>query len=362
MVNVKRIPIDQLSVGMVLGDDVINSNGLILIPRKTTIQQKHVFRLKLYDILSVVVEDVIEPVINEEEEPSQEVVLQLDSSEQSFNEFRNVYVEKEVQIKNQLFAISNGEPIHINELLDISHSLLDGLKTRSSLFNYLYNLRTTDDYTYSHSINVSLLCNIFGNWLKMPPDQIEELTTAGLLHDIGKIKVDQNLLNKPGKLTPEEFEKIKKHAQLGYEIIKDQNISDRIKYGVLMHHEKINGTGYPLGLTDSEIHNYAKIISIVDIYDAMTSNRSYHKKFSPFKVIQIFEQDSFGLLDTKYLFVFLENIAHNYLGKIVRLSTGEEGKIIFIHNTTPSRPIIEIDNSMLDLKENPSISIEEIMY
>lgn len=360
MVNVKRISIDKLTVGMVLGDDVINSNGLILIPRKTTIQQKHIFRLKLYDILSVVVEDVIESIPSDVE-PSQEVVLQLDSNQQAFNEFRNIYIEKEVAIKSQLYAISNGEPIHINELLDISHSLLDGLKTKSSLFNYLYNLRTTDDYTYTHSINVSLLCNIFGNWLKMPQDQIEELTTAGLLHDIGKIKVDQSILNKPGKLTPQEFEKIKKHCKLGYDIIKDQNISDNIKYGVLMHHEKINGTGYPLGLTDKGINDFGKIIAIVDIYDAMTSNRSYHKKFSPFKVIQIFEQDSFGLLDTAYLFVFLENIAHNYLGKTVKLSNGEEGKIVFIHNNAPSRPIIEIGDRMLDLIDDPSITIDEIL-
>lgn len=362
MVNIKRIPIDRLSVGMVLGDDVINSNGLILIPRKTMIQQKHIFRLKLYDILSVVVEDVIVAPVETDNEPSQEVVLQMDSSQQAFNEFRNIYVEKEAVIRSQLYAISNGEPIQINTLLDISHSLLNGLKTKSSLFNYLYNLRTTDDYTYTHSINVSLLCNIVGNWLKLPHEQIEELTTAGLLHDIGKIKVDQNILNKPGKLTPQEFEKIKKHSQLGYEIIKDQNnISDDIKYGVLMHHEKINGSGYPLGLSDTEIHDYAKIISIVDIYDAMTSNRSYHKKFSPFKVIQIFEQDSFGLLDTAFLFVFLENIAHNYLGKMVKLSNGEEGKIIFIHNNAPSRPIIEIGDHMLDLIQNPSITIDEIL-
>lgn len=360
MANVKRIPVDKLSVGMVLGDDVINSNGLILIPRKTMIQQKHIFRLKLYDILSVVIEDVIEP-IHADEAPS-EVVLQIDSSQQAFNEFRNIYIEKEVEIKDQLYAISNGEPIHINKLLDISHSLLDGLKTKSSLFNYLYNLRTADDYTYTHSINVSLLCNIFGNWLKLPQDQVEELTTAGLLHDIGKIKVDQNILNKPGKLTPQEFEKIKKHSKLGYDILKDQkNISENIKFAVLMHHEKINGTGYPLGLKDAEIHDYAKIISIVDIYDAMTSNRSYHKKFSPFKVIQIFEQDSFGLLDTAFLFVFLENIAHNYLGKMVKLSTGEEGKIIFIHNNAPSRPIIEIGETMLDLIEHPTITIDEIL-
>ncbi|PKM50939.1 MAG: hypothetical protein CVV02_09525 [Firmicutes bacterium HGW-Firmicutes-7] len=361
MSKFKRIPIDSLTVGMVLGDDVINSNGLILIPRKTAIQQKHVFRLKLYDILSVVVDldTVMEEVV--EKFPEEEAYTPNVSNQQNFSEFRTVYHKKEEAIKSQLHAISNGEPINIDDLLTISQSLLDGLSTKGELFNYLYHLKANDDYTYTHSINVSLLCNIFGTWLKLPPAQVKDLTSAGLLHDIGKVKIDQTILNKPGKLTPEEFDLIKTHSRLGYDAIKDQPISDAIKAGVLMHHEKMDGSGYPLGLHEADIHEFAKIISIVDIYDAMTSNRTYHKKFSPFKVIQVFERESFGLLDTAYLFVFLENIAHNYLGKDVKLSNGKIGKIVFIHNTAPSRPIVEVGEEMIDLMTASSLTIDEII-
>ncbi|PKM94082.1 MAG: hypothetical protein CVU84_11520 [Firmicutes bacterium HGW-Firmicutes-1] len=367
MIKFKRIPIDNIVVGMILGDDVMNSNGLILIPRKTALQQKHIYRLKLYDILSVVIElETSIPLTIEEEEVIQplfeEVVNTPNvSNQQNFNEFRNVYQKNEDEIKSQLYAISNGDQIKIDDLRTISQSLLDGLVTKGELFNYLYHLKANDDYTYTHSLNVSLLCNIFGTWLKLPAAQIEELTLAGLLHDIGKVKVDENILNKPGKLTSEEFGAIKKHSRLGYDAIKDQPISDAIKYGVLMHHEKMDGSGYPLGLHEADIHEFAKIIAIVDIYDAMTSNRSYHKKFSPFKVIQVFEQESYGLLDTAFLFVFLQNIAHNYLGKEVKLSNGDIGKIVFIHNTAPSRPIIEIGERMVDLMTETSLNIEEIM-
>ncbi|MDA3846158.1 MAG: HD domain-containing protein, partial [Vallitaleaceae bacterium] len=153
----------------------------------------------------------------------------------------------------------------------------------------------------------------------------------------------------------------KKHTLHGYQIIKDQNISKDIKLGILMHHEKIDGSGYPQCLKGPDIHPFGKLIAIADIYDAMTSNRSYHKKFSPFKVINMFEQESYGLLDTKFLFVFLENIAHNYLGKEIKLSTGEQAKVVFLHNNSPSRPIVQVDNVMIDLLFEPTISIDEIM-
>jgi HD-GYP domain-containing protein (c-di-GMP phosphodiesterase class II) len=195
----------------------------------------------------------------------------------------------------------------------------------------------------------------------MSKKEIEEVTIAGLLHDIGKIKLDKNILHKPGNLSKKEFDHIKKHSQFGYDIIKSQNISTDIKMGVLLHHEKIDGSGYPLGLKGADIHKYAKIIAIADIYDAMTSDRPHRKKFSPFTAIQMFEQKSYGLLDTKFLFVFLENIAHNYLGTDVLLSTGKEAKIVFIHNTSPSRPIVQVDNSMIDLMVEPNIMINEII-
>ncbi len=357
-----RIPIEQLSEGMTLGDDVVNSNGLILIPKNTVIHQKHIFRLKLYDILSVIILDL--PVTDYYPEAIRQphANIHIERTDLPFLEFQNNYAIKETQIKHHLESISNGEPVQIDELLDISYSLLEQLKTKSNLFNYLHDIKTTDDYTFSHSINVSLLSNIFAHWLQLTHKEIEEITLAGLLHDLGKTKISLDLLNKPGKLTDEEFASIKKHSQYGFELIKDQTIPYDVKMGVLMHHEKLNGSGYPLGIKDEYIHPYAKIISIVDIYDAMTSTRSYHEKACPFKVIHMFEYESYGLLDTSMLFVFLANIAHNYLGKVVRLSSGDEGKIIFIHNTSPSKPIIEIGEKILDLAVLPHLSIEEILY
>ncbi len=364
--NLKRIAIEQLVPGMHLGADVISSAGLILIPKNTEINDKHIFRLKIYQVMSVVIIEYAHVPLNlSTSEPDimvEEIIAPIiDEKEQAFSEFKDAYFDKQAEVHDKLNALSNGEPVQLEELLEMSCSLLSSLTTKSELFSYLYHLRAVDDYTYTHSINVSLLCNIFGHWLKLTEEEINHLTIAGLLHDLGKIQVDQNVLNKPGKLTFSEFEHVKKHSRLGYNLIQSQDIPNDIKFGILMHHERMDGSGYPLHLKEDDIHYFAKIIAIVDIYDAMTSERSYHKKFSPFRVIQIFEQESFGALDLKYLFVFLENIAHNYLGQEVKLSTGQRGKVVFIHSTSPSRPIVQVNGEMLDLLSNPSITIDEIL-
>lgn len=394
----KRIPISSIEIGMVLADDVHTSTGLMLIPQNTVITQKHIFRVQLYQILSIVIKEII-PVdysddltqidssdgqmnISSEIDPIEitgsipvisdvplknlakddflieEMALNLS---ESFQDFKAQYHVQEEIVSLELENISNGGPINTVTLVQASTDILESLKSKSELFTYLHHLRGSDNITYTHSLNVSLLANIFANWLNLPPEQIEAITLCGLLHDLGKLKINTDILNKPGRLTRDEFEHIKRHSQIGYELIKSENLPLEVKMGILLHHEKIDGSGYPLGLKGDKIPDFAKIITIADIYDAMTSTRSYHEKYCPFKVIQMFEQESYGLLDTHFLFVFLENIAHNYLGKMVRLSNNESAKVIFIHNNAPSRPIVQTDNAMIDLMFEPQLTIEEIL-
>ena len=129
-----------------------------------------------------------------------------------------------------------------------------------------------------------------------------------------------------------------------------------------MHHEKIDGKGYPYGLLDLQIEPFAKIISICDIYDAMTSNRVYRGKHCPFEVIKTFETNSFGQLDTSYLLIFLKNIAYMYLGVKVLLSTKEEAEVVFINNNNLSRPIVRTaSNEILDLSYKKDIYIHSLI-
>lgn len=356
-----KLPVSKVQVGMKIAEDVYTPKGLMLIPKHTILDEKHIFRIKLYQILSVFV--LVSTEAANDDESVREVLSTAFEYEitQNFSDFKERYVIHHAMTEKKLHDINEGGVIDEDDLFDVSKVLIDSLRSKSELFNYMYHLREEDDYTYTHCLNVSILSNIFAKWLKLSDQQVKEVTVAGLLHDVGKMKIDLSILNKPSKLTDEEFEIIKQHTTLGYETIKQQTIPNSIKSGVLFHHEKMDGSGYPLGLKQEQIPLYAKIIGIVDIYDAMTSNRSYHSKFSPFKVIRMFEQESYGLLDTKLLFVFLENIAYNYLGKDVILSTGDKARIVFIHNQSPSRPIVQIQEKMVDLMFEPTISINEIL-
>lgn len=356
-----RINVNKIKPGMELAEDVYTPKGLMLIQKNTVIDEKHIFRIKLYQIIRVYIfmssdMELDDENISDELQSSFEHVIS-----ENFNDFKERYQVHHEMTETKLNEVFSGEPIVEEDLYEVTTVLVDSLRTKAELFNYMYHLREEDDYTYTHCLNVSVLANIFAHWLKLSEKQIKEITVSGLLHDVGKMKIDNDILNKPGKLTKEEFEVIKQHATFGYETIKQQNISQEVKNGVLFHHEKLDGTGYPLGIKGEQIPLYAKIISIVDIYDAMTSKRSYHEKHSPFKVIRMFEQESYGLLDTKLLFVFLENIAHNYLGKDVALSTGDEARIVFIHNQAPSKPIVQVGEKMIDLMFEPTVTIDTII-
>lgn len=352
--KIKRISIHNVEIGMELASDVITSNGLILISSNTIITQNHIFKMNLYQILIIDIKEYYEQTSHPFEQGD-------DNNDAKFMQFKKNYDTNKEKVTHRLNRISNGGNVNIRDLFRLSNDLVKALKTKSELFGFLNHLRSVDEYTYSHSLNVSMLCNIFGQWLHLSKPEIENLTVAGLLHDIGKLSIDLGIINKPGKLTDDEFAIIKKHPELGYNIVKNLDLPEEIKMGILMHHEKIDGSGYPLGIKDTKINNYAKIIAIADIYDAMTSVRSYHKKTSPFKVIRLFEKESYGLLDTKYLFVFLENIAYNYLHREVRLSNGEEGTIIFIHRSAPSKPIVDVGVAIIDMLDETKLDIDEIL-
>lgn len=367
----QRISIHNLKAGMVLADDAVTPNGQLLIPSGTRLTENHLFRMNLYQILSAAIQitDGKNPVDPLLETMADEVFLPGDMhtneirlrKTEGFLRFNKVYMKVDTIIRELFDDLLLGHPIDEKKLLATTDTLISSARLKSDLFTYMHQIRSENYHTYVHSINVSILCNMFGHWLKLPKEDLDELTLAALIHDIGKTKISLDLLNKSEKLTEEEFNQVREHAQIGYEIIKESNFSQTVKDAVLLHHERNDGSGYPFGFTREEIPDFAKIIAITDVYDAMTTNRTYHKKFSPFNVIQIFEQEPYGNLDAKFLFTFLENIAHHYLGEEVRLSDGTIGKIVFIHNQSPSRPIIQAGDLMIDLLATETLTIDEIL-
>jgi putative nucleotidyltransferase with HDIG domain len=218
-----------------------------------------------------------------------------------------------------------------------------------------------DDLTYAHSMSVSLICKIFGDWLRMSEQDKEVLKIAGFLHDIGKVKVPKEIINKNGKLTNVEYEIVKKHTEFGYEILKNKNIDERIKMVALMHHEKCDGSGYPNKLKKDQIIDFAKIVAIADSYEAMTASRCYREAICPFNVIEEFQINSLQHYEPKYILPLMEMMVQSYIGNHVRLSNGDTGEVIMINRHNLSRPIVKTEMDYIDLSKDKSITIEAVI-
>lgn len=355
----KIISIDHVNPGMITARDIFTDVGQMLIGANTELDGKHLRKLRLYQIHDVPIKEFM-PKVNSPSEPIHPIRRSKENHER-LKLFEASYMENNVSLKDQMLSISEGKRINVAELFCISDELLTTIKYKSNLFSFLNNLQGFDDYTYSHCINVSLISNTIGQWLGFGEKELMNISVAGLLHDIGKTQIDKSILNKPSKLTDEEEAIMKKHAEYGFKIIEKQDIDYNIKMAVLMHHERYDGSGYPLKAKNNQINDYAKIVAIADVYDALTSDRPYRSRFTPFYVIHRFEQEYLGHLDTKFLMTFLQNIAYCYLDSWCLLSTGEEAKIMFINKHDLSRPIVQVDNVILDLSHEKSIYIEKIL-
>jgi len=216
------------------------------------------------------------------------------------------------------------------------------------LIECINTLRPPDDYLSAHAANVGTLNGMIGTWLKMPQNDIDALIKTGLLHDLGKLRVPIEILDKPGKLTKEEFEEMKKHSVYSYEILKLSGETDeQVLEGVLSHHERLNGTGYPSGIQVSQISLYSRITAVSDVYDAMVAKRVYKDRHSPFAILSEFAFHKFSDLDIGIVNVFLDKMPSALLGKNVLLSDGRTARIAYINPLNFAYPIVEIDGELI---------------
>ncbi len=350
---------------MKTAEDVYSYNNQMIVPKGSTLDDKMITRLEFYSVLAIRIMDETDDVKTEstasESRPSDDNIayFQKVRNSKQFKKFEASFLENAEVFKESLKNIAdNGAEIDSRQLINSITSLITADMTGVSVFDMLHNMRQYDDFTYMHSMNVSLICNVFGKWLGMSEEDVDILTLGGLLHDIGKLRIPDNIIRKPDKLSPAEYNIIKTHSLQGYNILKDKNINDNVKQCALMHHERCDGSGYPLGLTSDKINSYAKIIAIADVYDAMTAARIYRGPLCPFKVISIFESEGLQKYDSHYILTFLEHVATTYMNNRVRLNNGMEGDVIFMNRNQYSRPMLQCGDKFIDLSREPDLYIE----
>ena len=323
-----------------------------------TLTKKAITKLAFYSIPCVCVED-------ERDHLSPKHLKSYSQRIKSSPEFKKFAedFEKDVYKFKQVIndMVERNAPLDIQDLLETTLALLHHSTQNVHIFEMITNMRQYDDSTYAHSINVALISNVLATWLGMSEKEIYLVSQCGLLHDIGKLKIPDTIIKKPGKLTEEEYNVIKSHPLFGQDLLSEKNFDPHIVNCALMHHERCDGSGYPFGYDANKIDPYAKIVSIADIYDAMTSARVYRDAVCPFKVIEQLEQEGFGKYDTGFLLTFIENVLNTYIQCTVRLSDGRVGKVLMINKQALSRPLVQIDSQYIDLSNEPDIYIDEIL-
>lgn len=368
----KEYQTKDLLPGMVTAIPVRTKRGQLIINPNVELTRTLISRLEFYGIASVQITEN-KQVATPMETPKDPAYFPAKSpvsapspvsdasysqnlkSSPEFQRFQVDFTLRSQDLKNCFDAyLSDGGTVNKEELLSKTISLVSPKQTTLDVFDMLHNMRQVNDSTYAHSLNVAIISRIIGKWLHFSNEELDTLTLAGLLHDIGKTKIPDEVLNKDGKLTDEEFQMIRNHPKYGYDILKSQPLNSHIKKAALMHHERCDGSGYPMGLTMEEIDDYALIIAIADVYDAMTAARSYRAPLCPFEVIAEFEKDGLQKYKPKYILTFLENIANAYQNNRVMLSDGTSARIVLLNHRRLSKPLVQLDDgACIDLEKSP---------
>lgn len=241
-----------------------------------------------------------------------------------------------------LSNISNPDGLDMNHVRENIGTIIGHVHTNPAAMISLVHLRDLDQYTFMHSVNVSVLSIILGKRLGLETSQLEMLGTGSILHDVGKALVSQQILNKPGKLTEEEFVEMKAHAQRGYEILRKRGADEQVSRIALMHHEKLSGRGYPLGLRAEKVPLLARIVAIADVYDALTGDRVYKKAMHPSQAFGLMEQDVGQHLDSSLYSIFKSLLGLYPVSSQVLLANGSIARVISQNSTDPARPVVEV--------------------
>ncbi len=253
-----------------------------------------------------------------------------------------VYTEARSLVGNVVRDVKMGKAIDVGPIEGLAEEISDSVLANSNALACLSQIREKDQYLLEHSINVGILMGVFTRYLGYQREELHQIVTGAILHDIGKIRVPNHILNKTGKLTDEEWEEMRNHVLYGEEVLlKSAGISDIAIAICAQHHEKLNGQGYPRGLSGDAISTYGRLASIVDIYDAITADRVYHKGKSPFESMRILASLGKEELDKTLVYQFIRCMSVYPVGTLLELSNGKLGVVIQIHPKKPNAPVVK---------------------
>lgn len=354
-----KIDASRLTIGMELARPVFHKTGLRLLASKGTVINDYILRklqeldtgeiyVKIYDYCAEEIRQVaLEiPFINNIQDSSA----------------KNAYFDAYIAYKDIINDIKNNQTLSLRIIKHTILNIINAINENKAIMMQLTQIKSLENYTVTHSINVTIFSLILGMASKISRTDLINLGIGAFLHDIGKIFISSEILNKPDKLTREEFEVVQGHTYIGYKkALKIAGIHQVIPRIILEHHERLDSSGYPNGKNDKDIHLYAQIVAVCDVYEALTSKHVYRSDFLPHEAIEyLFALSSDKKLNIDLIDIFLENISIYPFGLEVLLSNGSMARVVDVHQGMPLRPTVEIigeECNIIDLINEPTILI-----
>ncbi|CAG7631279.1 HD-GYP domain-containing protein [Paenibacillus allorhizosphaerae] len=330
----RLLSLSMVRPGMRLAKKIYNEDGLTLLSEHVELSQSLINRLGCHGIDFVYIDDprtrdivVTDPISDETR------VRAISDIRGSFRK-----IMEDQTKRRSVGSVKVGKVFG-----DMMKMILDDLGGNKDAMIMLSNISLMDTYLFQHSLNVCIYASMLGMAYGYSRDELLALGLGALLHDVGKTQIPLELLKKKDQLTEEEFVRIKKHADFGFQFLKDEpNIPLLSAHCALQHHERIDGSGYPRGLKGNEIHDYAQWIGLVDSYDAMTTHRVYRKAMLPHQAMDILYSGSGTLYEQSKIRLFRDRVAIYPVGVTVKLNTGETGVVVDLNSNAPQRPVVRI--------------------
>ncbi|GAE34400.1 HD-GYP domain-containing protein [Halalkalibacter akibai] len=353
----------QLQKGCITTKDIEGLTDFPIVKENTILTDELIEILKLFLVKQVEVESVL---VNGEKFSPLEVIEEenFEDYHTPEKEFLLIYLEAVKQYKKLFQSWQAGRKVEMLEIRTLFTPLFEKIIERPDALLQLHHYSNKEDYLYHHSVFVGLLSAFIGFKMKLEKKDWLKIGFAGVLADIGMTKVSPSILKKTSSLSSIEFEEIKKHPIHSYKMLKGvTGVSDTILLTVLQHHERYDGSGYPLATNSDKIHLFSQIVAVADVYHAMTSERYYRGKRAPLLVLEEINKEQFGKFDVKVVQTLFQSLVQFSLGDKVRLSSGEEAEVIFMDQQMLTRPIVKLlsNEEIIQLSQHLSIHIEEIL-
>ena len=318
----------QLKPGMRVDHPVVDRLGRILVARGATLDEYIIEAMLKMGIMSVYIQEITDDDENQPISPAAQKNIERLRTDDRAKVNLSASVRERVAEGIQYVYNNTDDPALVQTTASIADSLMSAIQENDAMAIDISALKTSDEYTFKHSVDVATISMIVAKKMGMSDTEIHEIGVTGLLHDVGKTKIPPEILNKPARLDDAEFEIMRQHSVYSYRIIQDNtDLPNEVKLGVLQHHEKINGAGYPMSVPGAKITPYAKVIAVADIYDALVTERPYKSAFSQREAVEMIMSMT-QELDLFAMESFLQSMILYPVDSIVELSNGEKAKVV----------------------------------